>query len=55
VILHGGDDAVAGWPSEREVRAFPALRARRIIPGAGHFMPREAPNAVVDAIRDVLR
>ena len=55
VILHGGDDAVAGWPSEREVRAFPALRARRIIPGAGHFMPREAPNAVGDAIRDVLR
>jgi pimeloyl-ACP methyl ester carboxylesterase len=55
VILHGGDDAVAGWPSEREVRAFPALRARRIIPGVGHFMPREAPQVLVDALLEVLR
>jgi len=55
VILHGGDDAVAGWPSEREVGAFPALRARRIVPGVGHFMPREAPPAVIDALCEVLR
>ena len=55
VILHGGDDAVAGRSSEAELSQFPAGTERRVIPGVGHFMPREAPGAVVDALRTVLR
>jgi pimeloyl-ACP methyl ester carboxylesterase len=55
VILHGGDDAVSSRASERELAHFPAGKERRVIPGVGHFMPREAPDVVVDALRAVLR
>jgi pimeloyl-ACP methyl ester carboxylesterase len=56
MILHGGDDAVSSRrASERELAQFPAGTERRVIPGVGHFMPREAPAAVVDALRAVLR
>jgi pimeloyl-ACP methyl ester carboxylesterase len=55
VILHGGDDAVSSRRSDAELKQFPAGTERRIIPGVGHFMPREAPGAVVDALRAVLR
>jgi pimeloyl-ACP methyl ester carboxylesterase len=56
MILHGGDDAVASLRrTERELVQFPAGTERRVIPGVGHFMPREAPGAVVDALRAVLR
>jgi pimeloyl-ACP methyl ester carboxylesterase len=27
---------------------------RAIVPGAGHFVPRERPEVVVEAIRDVI-
>jgi pimeloyl-ACP methyl ester carboxylesterase len=33
---------------------FPAGTARHIVPGAGHFMPREKPQAVVDALCSLL-
>jgi pimeloyl-ACP methyl ester carboxylesterase len=55
VILHGGDDTV-GSPrrSEDELSRFPAGTERRVVPGVGHFMPREEPKAVVDALLKVL-
>ena len=55
MVLHGGDDAVSMRRSPDELAQFPAGTERRVIPGVGHFMPREAPGAVVDALRTVLR
>jgi pimeloyl-ACP methyl ester carboxylesterase len=55
VILHGGDDGVSSRPSEKELELFPAGTERRVIPGVGHFMPREAPGEVVNALRELLR
>ena len=51
VILHGADDAV-DFPSrtERHPALFPDGTERRVIPDAGHFLPREQPGAVVDAL-----
>ena len=40
-------------PAERAV--FPALVARRVVPGAGHFLPREKPEAVSSALLELLR
>ena len=54
MVLHGADDAVSSRRSERELAQFPAGTERRVIPGVGHFMPREAPGAVVDALRALL-
>ena len=55
VILHGGDDAVSSARrSEAERSRFPAGTERRVVPGVGHFMPREEPKAVVDALLKVL-
>ncbi len=55
MILHGGADAVSSRPSEKELALFPAGSERRVIPGVGHFMPREAPGEVVNALRALLR
>ena len=55
MVLHGGDDAVSSRRSDRELAQFPAGTERRVIPGVGHFMPRENPAAVVDALRALLR
>jgi pimeloyl-ACP methyl ester carboxylesterase len=56
ILLYGADDslgrAAAENPAERAL--FPALVARRIVPGAGHFMPREKPEAVSTALLEVL-
>jgi pimeloyl-ACP methyl ester carboxylesterase len=55
VILHGGDDTVSSARrSEAELSRFPAGTERRVVPGVGHFMPREEPQAVVDALLKVL-
>jgi len=55
VILHGGEDTV-GSPrrAEAELPRFPAGTERRVVPGVGHFMPREEPKAVVDALLGLL-
>ena len=55
VVLHGAEDTV-GPPgrSEGELSRFPAGTERRLVPGVGHFMPREEPKAVVDALLKVL-
>jgi pimeloyl-ACP methyl ester carboxylesterase len=36
------------------VAMFPAGTERRVIPDAGHFLPREQPGAVVDALLALL-
>jgi pimeloyl-ACP methyl ester carboxylesterase len=55
VILHGRDDGVdRPRRSESHVALFPAGTERRVVPDAGHFMPREQPAAVVDALRSLL-
>jgi pimeloyl-ACP methyl ester carboxylesterase len=57
LILHGADDPVD--PSRNATRFDPALfppgTQQRGVAGAGHFMPREKPAAVVDALRSLLR
>ncbi len=58
ILLYGATDPLARpspdvTPAERAV--FPALVARRVIPGAGHFLPREKPEAVSSAILELLQ
>jgi pimeloyl-ACP methyl ester carboxylesterase len=55
VILHGRDDGVdRPRKSERHPTLFPDGTERRVVPDAGHFLPREQPGAVVDALRSLL-
>jgi pimeloyl-ACP methyl ester carboxylesterase len=58
ILLYGATDALARpspdvTPGERKV--FPSLVARRVIPGAGHFLPREKPEAVSSALLELLK
>jgi pimeloyl-ACP methyl ester carboxylesterase len=55
VVLHGAEDTV-GPPgrAETELAQFPAGTARHVVASVGHFMPREKPAAVVDALRSLL-
>jgi pimeloyl-ACP methyl ester carboxylesterase len=58
ILLYGATDPLARptpevTPAERAV--FPALVARRVIPGAGHFLPREKPEAVSSALLELLQ
>ena len=58
ILLYGANDALARpgseiTPGERSV--FPSLVARRVIPGAGHFLPREKPEAVSSALLELLK
>ena len=55
VILHGKDDGVDRvHKSESHLSQFPAGTERRVVAGAGHFLPREQPGAVVDALLALL-
>ena len=56
IILHGGDDGIAKPPADSpsERAMFPALIDRRVIAGAGHFLPREKPEAVSSALQQLL-
>jgi pimeloyl-ACP methyl ester carboxylesterase len=36
--------------SESHLALFPPGTERRVVAGAGHFLPRERPGAVVDAL-----
>jgi pimeloyl-ACP methyl ester carboxylesterase len=57
IVLHGGDDGFGKpapeiTPTERT--QFTRLVARRVVAGAGHFVPHEAPAAVAEALIEVL-
>jgi pimeloyl-ACP methyl ester carboxylesterase len=55
VMLQGAEDA-DNFPetSEGKERFFASTYERRVLPGVGHFIPREAPDAVLAAIRQLL-
>jgi len=56
-LLYGGDDVLgrpAGEATPAERQLFPALKARKVIAGAGHFLPRENATAVSNALVDLL-
>ncbi len=51
INLHGAADAVTTpGSSERHARHFTGFYERRVIPRAGHFLPREAPESVIAAL-----
>jgi pimeloyl-ACP methyl ester carboxylesterase len=56
ITLYGADDGIARPASENpnERTQLPKLLSRRVIAGAGHFLPREKPEAVSSAILEVL-
>ena len=55
MILHGRDDGVdVPRHSEKHPVLFPPGTERRVIPDAGHFLPREQPGAVVEALLSLL-
>ena len=54
VVLHGAADGVApAAGSEGHARHFTGPYRRQVIPVAGHFLPREAPDAVVAAVQEL--
>jgi len=56
IVLHGEADGVGpAVQSEGAARHFTHRYERRVIPVAGHFLPHETPEAVVQAVRDLMR
>jgi pimeloyl-ACP methyl ester carboxylesterase len=57
IVLYGADDGISRpAPDSAADRAlFTRLVARRIVAGAGHFLPREKPEAVSSAMADLLK
>jgi pimeloyl-ACP methyl ester carboxylesterase len=54
IVLHGQSDGVGPVASsEAHARHFTNSYERRVIPVAGHFLPNEVPEAVVQAISDL--
>jgi pimeloyl-ACP methyl ester carboxylesterase len=55
IVLHGAADGVdPAVNSESDAPRFTGPYRREVVPVAGHFLPREAPEAVVGAIRELL-
>jgi pimeloyl-ACP methyl ester carboxylesterase len=56
ILLHGADDGIGRPPADSpaERASFTSLVARRVIAGAGHFLPREKPEAVSSAMLELL-
>lgn len=55
IVLHGEADGVGPvGQSASHGRHFSARYERRVVPVAGHFLSRETPDAVVQAVRDLL-
>ncbi len=54
VVLHGATDGVIPpETSAGDERHFSGPYRREIVPGAGHFLPREAPGRMADALLEV--
>jgi pimeloyl-ACP methyl ester carboxylesterase len=54
IVLHGAADGVAPpETSEHHARHFTSRYERRVIPVAGHFISRETPDAVIQAVLDL--
>ena len=55
IVLHGDCDGVQPPElSEHHARHFTGRYERRVVPVAGHFLSRETPDAVVQAVRELL-
>jgi pimeloyl-ACP methyl ester carboxylesterase len=56
IVLHGADDGVARPPADSpaERAMFTKLVDRRVVRGAGHFLPREKPDTVSSALLALL-
>ena len=56
IVLHGKNDPLARPPADNpaERAQFPALVARRVFDGVGHFLPREKPEAFSGAMLELL-
>jgi len=57
IVLHGGDDGFGRQAAEvtaAERATLPRLIAKRIVEGAGHFVPHEKPEAVAAALLEAL-
>jgi len=56
IVLWGADDGIVRPPavSPVEEAMFPALRSRRVIPGVGHFVPREKPDVFASAMLELM-
>jgi pimeloyl-ACP methyl ester carboxylesterase len=56
IALHGACDGVSlPESSETHARFFTGPYQRRVVPVAGHFLPQEAPGAVIDALSELRR
>jgi pimeloyl-ACP methyl ester carboxylesterase len=56
IVLHGADDGVGPVSgSERHGQHFTADYERRVLPGVGHNVPQEAPQAFADAVLQLCR
>ena len=57
IVLYGADDGVSRVPTDSasERASFTSLVAWRVVPGVGHFMPREKPEMVSSALLEVLQ
>jgi len=54
IVLHGACDGVSRpQSSEGHARFFSGPYQRRVVPVAGHFLPQEAPGAVIDALLEL--
>jgi pimeloyl-ACP methyl ester carboxylesterase len=55
VVLHGAcDGVVPPETSETHAHFFTGPYRRSVVPVAGHFLPREAPEPIVDAVLELL-
>jgi pimeloyl-ACP methyl ester carboxylesterase len=55
IALWGADDGVGPPPvSDADAGRFAGRYERRILPGVGHNIPQEAPDATLQALRDLL-
>jgi pimeloyl-ACP methyl ester carboxylesterase len=55
IVLHGADDGVSRpQRSAGDMAFFPAGTVRHVVAKAGHFMPREQPDTVVEALLTLL-
>ena len=57
ILLYGADDGLARPSADgtADRALFPKLVDRRIVPGAGHFLPREKPEAMSSALIQLLQ
>jgi pimeloyl-ACP methyl ester carboxylesterase len=57
ITLYGGADGLGAPAAQNpnEGTTFAKLVARRVVDGAGHFLPRERPDAVSGALLELLK